>query len=256
MKNGSRVVPVASLIIASLAGVAAFLYPFLLPPARSGQAGYEVAGQSATIFLIFMPILVGLIFGGLMRKAGSKEIAFLSALTAVNVALRFVPLPLGGSAIFFLLLLAGYSWGGTFGFLLGNLTILISAFWAGGLGPWVPFQMVAAGWVGLSGGLFFRFKTYAKHSPGDRIIIAALAITGFVWGYLFGAIMNLWFWPYLGSAARGMAAVKQYLGFYLATSAFWDTGRAVVNLVLIAALGGPVVRVFERFRRRFDVTIL
>ena len=254
MKNKSRFVAVASLIIASAAGVAAFLYPFLTRITGSGQAGYEGAGQSATVFLVFLPVVV-LIFGGIIGKAGSKEIAFLSALTAVCVALRFVPLPLGGSAIFFLLLLAGYSWGATFGFLLGNLTILISAFWAGGLGPWVPFQMVATGWVGLSGGLFYRFKTYTGQSQGNRIVIAVLAVTGFIWGYLFGAIMNLWFWPYLGSAATGVAAVRQYFGFYMATSAFWDTGRAVVNLILIAVLGGPIIRVFERFKRRFDTTI-
>lgn len=234
-----------SLVLASAVGVGAFVYPFVFrPQANAGAAG---AGAGPAVFLLLMPALLFLIFGGLLKDGGSKEIALLGALAAINVTLRFVPLPLGGSAIFFLLLLAGYSWGAGFGFALGSLTILISAFWAGGFGPWVPFQMVATGWVGMTGALFRPIK---KHP------VYALAAAGVVWGFMFGAIMNLWFWPYLGQASIGAGALKQYGGFYLATSAFWDAGRAVVNLFLVLLLGGPILRVFERFKKRFSVEYL
>lgn len=234
-----------SLILASAVGVGAFVYPFFAKPAA--DAGAAGSGSAPAIFLLLMPALLFLIFGGLLKDGGSKEIALLGALAAINVTLRFVPLPLGGSAIFFLLLLAGYSWGAGFGFALGSLTILISAFWAGGFGPWVPFQMVATGWVGMSGAMFRPIK---KHP------VFALAAAGLVWGFLFGAIMNLWFWPYLGQASAGAGALKQYGVFYLATSAFWDAGRAVVNLFLVLLLGGPILRVFARFKKRFDVSFL
>ena len=35
-------------------------------------------------------------------------------------------------------------------FLLGVLTLLVSAILTGGVGPWLPYQMFTAGWVGLS----------------------------------------------------------------------------------------------------------
>ena len=51
--------------------------------------------------------------------------------------------------------------------------------------------MVAVGWVGLGAGLLPRGAWRAR--------IAALAVYGFVAGYLFGAVMNLWSWPFLTS---------------------------------------------------------
>lgn len=241
------------LAAASIIGVVAFVYPFLFQPAANTGTGAQAQNAAPVMFLLLMPALLALIFGGLLRQGGSKEIALLGALTAINVTLRFVPLPLGGSAIFFLLILAGCTWGASFGFALGSLTILISAFWAGGLGPWVPFQMVATGWVGMSGALF---SSLVDARGARRGAIAVLAIVSLVWGYLYGGIMNLWFWPYLGQAGRGVAAVKQYGVFYLATSAFWDTGRAAVNFLLILLMGGPILRVFERFKKRFEVEYL
>lgn len=239
------------LVVASAVGVVSFAYPFVFRPAAATTTGAQGFSTAPVMFLALLPVLVVLVFGGLLKQGGSKEIALLGALTAINVSLRFVPLPLGGSAIFFLLILAGCTWGASFGFALGNLTILISAFWAGGLGPWVPFQMVATGWVGMSGALFRPWAAGQR-----RWFIALLAIVSLVWGYLFGVIMNLWFWPYLGQMTRGAAAIKQYGVFYLATSAVWDTGRAAVNFLLVLFLGGPILKVFERFKKRFDVEYL
>lgn len=243
-----------ALPLASLIGVVAFAYPFIFP-SLAGRSGADASGAAPVVFLALMPVLLFLIFGGILPRGGSKEIALLGALVAINVTLRFVPLPLGGSAIFFLPLLAGYVWGGAFGFALGSLTILISAMWAGGFGPWVPFQMIATGWVGMSGALFKPLAA-ASDKKGKRFAVVLLAIAGLVWGFLFGAAMNLWFWPYLGNTARGAEALRSYGTFYLATSAFWDTGRAAVNFLLVIFLGEPVLRVFDRFKKRFDVSYL
>jgi energy-coupling factor transport system substrate-specific component len=240
------------LIIASVVGAGSFLYPFVFPPPATTSTGAQAISAAPVMFLVLLPVLLILIFGGLLRQGGSKEIALLGALAAINVTLRFVPLPLGGSAIFFLLILAGCTWGASFGFALGSLTILISAFWAGGLGPWVPFEMVATGWVGMSGALF---QPWAR-GGARRGFIIFLAVISLIWGYLYGGIMNLWFWPYLGHAGRGAEAIKQYGVFYLATSAVWDTGRAAVNFLLVLFLGGPILKVFERFKKRFDVEYL
>lgn len=248
-----RIVSYISMALASVIGLAAFLYPFFTPPAAlTAATGFERSSEASLLFLILMPVLFVVVFGGVLGQGGSKEIALLGALTAINVTMRFIPLPFGGSAIFFLLILSGYSWGAPFGFLLGNLTILVSSFWAGGIGPWVPFQMIATGWVGMSGA--WARPVLAKMFPSQgKPAIIALAISGFIWGYVFGAVMNLWFWPYLGGAVSGSAGIANYAGFYLATSAFWDTGRAIVNFLLLILLAKPVLKVFERFKRRFEV---
>ena len=48
--------------------------------------------------------------------------------------------------------LAGYIFGARFGFLLGVMTLLVSALLTGGVGPWLPYQMFTAGWIGLTSG--------------------------------------------------------------------------------------------------------
>lgn len=252
-----RFITYGSMAVASLIGAAAFFYPFFLPvAARQSAGGFERSGEAPLIFLVLMPVLFVVIFGGVLGRGGPKEIALLGALTAINVTLRFIPLPMGGSAIFFLLILSGYVWGSSFGFLLGGLTILVSSFWAGGLGPWVPFQMIATAWVGMTGGWLRVLLNGFEGSRWNKPRLIVIGVFGFIWGYAFGAIMNLWFWPYLGGAASGTEGLVKYAGFYLATSAFWDTGRAVVNFMLLLLLGGPVLKVFERFKKRFEVEYL
>jgi len=48
-------------------------------------------------------------------------------------------------------------------------------------------------------------------------------------------------------------AVRHYWSFYILTSAGWDAWRALANVVLILALGRPVLDVLTRFRDRFQV---
>jgi energy-coupling factor transport system substrate-specific component len=94
-----------------------------------------------------------------------------------------------------------------------------------------------------------------------RVEIGILALWGAFWGMAFGVVMNVWFWPFVFSPAqadmywqRGLAPVetlKRYLVFYLVTSSWWDALRAVVNALLIALLGLPVLRLLRRFGKRF-----
>ena len=40
-----------------------------------------------------------------------------------------------------------------FGFVLGATTLFASALVTGGVGPWLPFQMLGAAWVGWGAGM-------------------------------------------------------------------------------------------------------
>ena len=114
--------------------------------------------------------------------------ALIGVLGAAMVALRLPGFVAGFSAMFIVVLVAGNAFGPTFGFLLGAVGTFASGLFIGGLGPWLPFQMVAVGWVGMGAGLL------PKTSWGMRI--GALAAYGFVTGYVFGMVMNLWAWPF------------------------------------------------------------
>ena len=81
------------------------------------------------------------------RQMTSKLVAVLGMLVAINAVLRAVPGPAGFNAIFVLPILTGYAYGATFGFLLGSLSLLVSALIGGGVGPGSPTRCSRpAGW--------------------------------------------------------------------------------------------------------------
>ncbi|MGH2698671.1 MAG: ECF transporter S component [Actinomycetota bacterium] len=125
--------------------------------------------------------------------------ALIGVLGAAMVALRLPGFIAGFSAMFIIVPVAGNAFGPGFGFVLGAVGTFASGLFVGGLGPWLPFQMVAVGWVGMGAGLLPRSSSW-------RARLGWLAAFGFVSGFLFGAIINLWFWPYAaGSSNLGWA---------------------------------------------------
>jgi len=254
------------LLLASGLGLWAFLFPFFLPPA--GVAAGVVRGQAHAedapfIFLILLGLCLVVIIAKLETGAlDARLVAVLGVLVGINATLRLLPEPGGFSAMFLLPILAGYVFGPAFGFLLGAFSLLASAIITSGVGPWLPFQMFATGWVGTVGGWLPRL------SRPERAAVWLLAAWGLVSGFLYGGIMNLWFWPYLlppegGADPTGWqpglnlaATLTRYGLFYLTTSLWWDAGRALGNLLLILFLGRPVLRLLWRFRRRFRFEVV
>lgn len=250
-----RLVNAAILTLATLIGIVAFAYPFLIPEATTGPAAIAHAQDAPLVTLaLTMVVIVTVIANLTSHQMSARTIAVLGILTAVNAVLRAVPGPGGFSGIFFLLALCGYVYGSTFGFLVGVLSLLVSALIGGGLGPWLPYQMFTAGWMGLTSGWLPDIR---RRPRAELLILAAWTS---VWGFGFGVFMNLWFWPYISAVqtpARqnweaGMQlleAVKRYATFYAATSLWWDVWRAAGNAGLILFLGAPLLKVLRRFER-------
>lgn len=245
MRARSALVRRAALVAANVLGVAAFAWPFLVPALPVG-----VHERDAPIFLVLLSACLLLALAlELDRALGPKRVALLGVLGAAMVALRLPGYVGGFSAMFVVVLVGGGAFGPTFGFLLGAIGTLASGLFVGGLGPWLPFQMVSVGWVGLGAGLLPR---------AGRWRVPALVAYGAIAGYLFGAVMNLWAWPFIGSGTPigwapggGLAEnLRRYLAYYLATSLAWDTFRAVGNGLLVGVLGGPLLRTLDRAARR------
>jgi energy-coupling factor transport system substrate-specific component len=154
--------------------------------------------------------------------------------------------------MFFLVVLGGRALGASKGFLLGSLALLTGAFLTGGVGPWLPFQMFACGWVALGAALL--------PTVGPRAERWVLGAYGAVASLAYGAVMNLWFWPFLaaGSAGEGaflpgapLAANVQHYGvFYLATSLGYDLPRAGLTALLVVLVGPAVLATLRRAVRR------
>jgi energy-coupling factor transport system substrate-specific component len=248
-----------ALVLASAAGLAMFCWPLFLPP----PAGAAAHGTDAPLlFALILPALIAIVLAELSSGGiDPKALAMLGVLSAFNAALR--PLGAGTAGIelvFFLLVLAGRVFGPGFGFVLGCTSMFTSALLTAGIGPWLPFQMLAAGWVGLGAGLLPR-------RPRGRLEVVLLAGYGMVGAYLYGMLMNMWFWPFsLGTGtqlsfvagAPVLENLHRFLAFTVVTStAGWDTGRALTNLVVILLAGPAVLAALRRAARRaaFDAPV-
>ncbi len=248
-----------SLAVGAVGGIVAFLYPFFLPTRALGSLDNARAGDAPIAFFALLGLtLLTTLAAVEARGHDAKTVAVLGVLVATNATLRIVPAPAGASGMFFLPILGGYVFGAEFGFLLGTLSMALSALATGGIGPWLPYQMWTLGWLGLTAG-------WLPHLPRHpRVEAALLAVFGAAWGFLFGAIMNLWFWPFVAGdpaqswqAGLGVAdAVRRYAVFYLATSFWWDVVGAAANFVVLLLFAAPLLRVLRRFRRRFTVEVV
>ncbi len=244
-----------------LLGLAAFLYPFFLSAPPAGGADGAHSATAPFIFAILGPALLALLVAELSGgRLSTRSLAILGVLTAVVAVLRLPAGPSDAPTFFFLIILAGYVYGGVFGFLLGALGLFVSAIITGGVGPWMPFQMLVTGWMGLGTALLAPLGRRLR--PGSWGELLLLAAYGYVWGLLFGALMNLWFWPFsppgalTWSPGLGLGeTLRRYGAFYLLTSFAWDSARAIGNAALILLLGRPVLKELRRFRARFSFVL-
>jgi energy-coupling factor transport system substrate-specific component len=250
-------VRIALLVAANLIGILAFFWPFLLPSV-AGRVAANHQGDGPWILAALGAILLALLFLELGRGGlGPKTVALLGVLGAAMVALRLPGFVAGFSGLFIVVLVAGNALGPGFGFLLGCVGMFASGLFIGGLGPWLPFEMVAVGWVGGGAGLLPRGGSWATR-------LTFLAAYGVVSGYLYGVVMELWFWPFVADgsalawdpAAGAITNLHHYLSFYVVDGLAWDTFRAVGNAVLVIAVGRPVLAALDRAARRMQLRVI
>ncbi len=248
----------AVLALASLVGIVAFVWPLFTRPA--GDASTAHAADAPWLFVVVLPLLVAVVLVELASgRLDSKAVAVLGVLTACGAALRLPGTGVTGfTPVFFLLVPAGRVLGRGFGFVLGALTLFVSGLLIGGVGPWLPFQMLGAAWVGFLAGCLPPARGRAE--------LVMLAVYGAVAGFLFGLLLDLWFWPYvtqgLGPGVRFVPGdplvdnLRRFWAFHLSTALGFDIPRALGNAVLILAVGRPVLAALRRAGRRanFDAT--
>lgn len=247
-----------ALTLVSLAGLAMFLWPLLLTP-DGGSAAHRT--DAPLTFVVLLPGLLAVVISQMGDgRIDVKALAMLGVLSALGAALRPIGAGTAGiETVFFLLVLGGRVYGPGFGFVLGSTTLFSSALLTGGLGPWLPFQMLASSWTGMFAGMLPK-------ATGRREI-ALLATYGAVSAYAYGFLLNLFSWPFaLGdggslSFVPGASIWENLHRFWLydlASSAWgWDTGRALTNAIAIVTVGPAVLAALRRASRRaaFDAPV-
>lgn len=235
-------------IVANVLGGLAFAWPFLI-----GGAAGDITRMLPYAWAVVLPAVVLIAAQVLLaRDRDIREVTLLATLVALGAAVR----PLGAGVaglepVWAVILLSGRALGARAGFLVGSLTMLTSALITGGVGPWLPYQMMVGAWAGAIPGMLPDVR--------GRREVALLVALGAAAGIAAGALLNLWFWPLaigLDPAisfvpdAGPMANLGHWLRYGVLTSFGFDVPRAVLTAVLVGVSAPSLLPVLRRASRR------
>jgi energy-coupling factor transport system substrate-specific component len=240
----------AAVAATSLVGLLAFLWPMLAP---RGSEILAHATDAPLVFGLLVPLLMAVTLSLVADGAiGAKAVALLGVLAATAAALRALGAGIAGlEPIWIVIVLGGYALGAGFGFVLGAVAILASALLTGAVGPWLPFQMIGAAWVGLGAGML------AGRLPA-RAEIPLLAAYSAMAALAYGWLLNMWFWPTATGLPEAIAFVPgagaatnlaHWFRFNLTTSLGYDLPRAALTCTAVLLLGSRVLAALRRTSR-------
>ena len=247
------------LVLGSLLGAISFSWPLYLPESNF----FIFQPDSARAFAILIALIgIGVVSLDISQGAlDSKAVALLGVLAALIAALRLVGAgAIGIEPMWFLLIISGYVFGANFGFALGVTSMGVSALMTGGIGPWLPFQMLAAGWIGLFAGSVARLTRRFKL----KVEILSLVLVGLFSSLTFGFLMDLQLWPWITSTDTQLSFIaggailenfQRFMVFHLATALAWDIPRAITTSVLIALTAKPLLHSLRRAQKRLNFTL-
>lgn len=242
-----------SITLAGFGSLLMFAWPLLI--AQSSTSETQLA---QSVFIVLMPLILLLILVEFATgDISSKQLALLGVLVALNAVIRLLGAGTAGiETSFFLIILGAYVFGSGFGFILGSGSIFVSALLTGGVGPWLPFQMMGAALVGLGAGLIPQ----VSRAWLTKIYLVLYAVIA---SFAYGALMTLWNWPYLAGTGTQISYVAgdpllsnltRFLQYEIVTGGLlWDTGRAITTSLLILLTGTALIATLKRAATRAGV---
>lgn len=249
----SKTLSKSILAVAALGALVMFIWPLLMQ-----SPGVNDASLAQAAFIVMMPILILLVLTEVSAGGISPQrLALLAVLTALNSIVRMLGAGFAGiETAFFLIIIAGYVFRSSFGFAMGMLSLFLSALLTGGVGPWLPFQMMAAGLVGIGAGMLPRLN---KIWSQVLLLITYAVLASFT----FGALMTLWNWPFLAGVDSGLSYLpgagvwpnlQRFWQYQIFTGGLiWDAGRAVTSAVLISVTGPALLATLRRAASRAGI---
>jgi energy-coupling factor transport system substrate-specific component len=241
--------------LAALFGILAISWPLYVSGERVqfiNQLAIPIL-MSAVIpiaLLLFSAEIIGSFFS-------ARRIAIIAALTSVAMVVRILGAGVAGiEPIWTVILISGFALGAASGFVVGVSAIALSAIATGGIGPWLPYQMVTAGTIGVIAGIL---RTITRKP--NRLVLGA---SGLLTGIFYGWMMNLWFWPTAVGLQTGLAyepnaelleRLGAWMRFNLATSLGFDLPRGLITAALLVWIGPRMLSAIQRAARIGEISV-
>jgi energy-coupling factor transport system substrate-specific component len=174
------------------------------------------------------------------KQVNGREIVLVAILAAIAAVSRipFAPLP-SVQPTTFVIIVTALVFGAETGFMVGATAALVSNLFLGE-GPWTPWQMFSWGMVGFSAGLL-KDTWWMSKQWGQWIF-------GFVWGFVFGWIMNItYIFGFVGELSW-----KTFIAA-CASSVFFDLAHALSNVFFLAVFGATWLKILRRFKLKYGL---
>jgi len=244
-----------TIVVAAIGSLLMFTWPLLIGAGDSITSSIDQARLAQSVFVVLMPLMIITVLVEFSSgKISARQLAVLGVLTALNAVVRLAGAGTSGiETAFFLIILGSYIFGAGFGFLLASGSILVSALISGGVGPWLPFQMMAAGLVGIGAALLPHPR--AKWLT-QTVLVAYAAPAAFV----YGGLMTMWNWPFLAGTGTTVSYLpgaglfenlRRFINYELLTGGLvWDAGRALTTCALLLLTAPALLATLKRAANR------
>jgi energy-coupling factor transport system substrate-specific component len=217
------------------ASVILLLFALLIVSAVWNSGSYAL---TSVIFIILM--LVPFYFSFETRRPQARELVIIAVLSAVAALGRviFAALP-DVKPISAIVIISGIALGPQAGFITGATSAIASNIFFG-QGPYTPWQMFSWGMMGFCAGLLSKAGFLRRRF--------SICVFGFVWGFIFGWIMDLW--QVLGFV-NPIDAKSVLLSF--TASFYFDLIHAVSNVVFLLLIAIPWLKILSRVKIKYGL---
>lgn len=232
--------------ISLLAVLTLMMFPILF--FQSKYAVTNVVTDLPIMVLINLVLMLSFLEHEIRRNQyRSILLLVIAAISVFSAFFRVIPLPMGITMAFLLPIASGVVFGPTFGFIIGQLSMLVGGVFMGAFGPWMPYQAILMGIVGYYAGFLF-------HRIGTKYLGIPVVLYAFFVSFIYGYWMSITYWPI---AVKGMTVpvtwmgkLETYNGLYAITSMVWDASRAVGNIAVFAIFFVPTYELLLRAKNR------
>ena len=206
------------------------------------------------IFLVAAVLPFWLIYD--RRKAGARDlvpVALMAALCVVGrAAFALIPLP-NFKPVTAIVIVTALAFGPEAGYLTGALAGFLSNFLFG-QDPWTPWQMFSWGMMGLLAGILYRIGvlgsvgTEGADREGKRKKPVRLCVFGFLCGFLYGWIMDLYYIVGWVDPINWKTVAAAY-----ASSFVFDLSHGICTALVLWFAAEPWVRKLLRVKHKFGL---
>ena len=189
-------------------------------------------------FMLAVLSLIPFLFRFERKRVHARELVLIAVLSAIAAVSRvpFAVLP-SIQPTSFIIIVSGWALGAEAGFIIGALAAFVSNLFLG-QGLWTPWQMFSWGLMGLTAGLM---RTWIRSRFG-------MTLFGFVWGFVFGWLMNL-----VGIVSGFGGVSWQDILLLYALSFYFDLMHACSNAFFLWFFGLSFLRILARFCKKYGI---